>query len=151
MTEDEQKAAHDRIFAAILQGALQAGRVVKPASDNRSAGGHSNGYGVENFKRDPVGPCCAVGAGVLYGGIKTCLDPLQKFAEIHGVTRAYARGVSDGFEAVALDAFEGREGLALGHHDDSAKRAQALADYRAGRALGDAVYVHYYGNSENTP
>jgi hypothetical protein len=135
-----------RIFAAILQGALKSGRVVAPALGVR--GRHSNGFGCTDAD-DVTGPCCAVGAGVLFAKEHGVRGVLETFAEIHGVSSSYARGVSDGFEAD--DQFGPAkilvEGAMLGHHieDRVEMMRQARAEYDSGCLVGDAVYQHYYG------
>ena len=79
------------------------------------------------------GPSCAIGAGVLYTGLKhtSVSDPLTLFAKAHRVPVTYAAGVSDGFEADA-------DGVTRCH---TFGRARDLLNrhYRRGYAVGAAV------------
>ena len=52
---------------------------------------------------DPDGPCCAVGAGLLYRGIDAreylaSSSGTEIFARKYGVSEAFAQGVDNGFE-----------------------------------------------------
>jgi hypothetical protein len=47
------------------------------------------------------GPCCAVGAGLIYAELQTTDYPLHTFVDVYDVPWEYACGVSDGFEKLS--------------------------------------------------
>ena len=99
----EQIRQDENILAMIIAGAIIAEREVLPHFDRRTEVLHGHCYG-----DDPDGPCCAVGAGLLYVGVKIESDhaPLVDFANMYGVSAEYARWVSHGFEGVSEPAWK---------------------------------------------
>ena len=95
----EQK--DEQVLAAILAAAEQLhkeqpDKIVMPHSDHDGAPGGHNLFGVDGY-----GPCCAVGGGLIYSGLSLenrMVGAVSLFAEAYKVSRAYAGGVSDGFE-----------------------------------------------------
>ncbi len=113
------------ILAAIIAGGVASGREVRPALTVRpSEPGHRNYFGIMP-ENSPKGPCCAVGAGVLFTGQKKSKYPLDTFARRFGVNHDYAGGVSDGFEGDQQMYVE----------DDSRER---------GYAVGSAAYDFFH-------
>lgn len=122
----------EQVLAAIIAGGVSSGRKVMPALRRGCAS--DNGFGVR-LGDEPQGPCCAVGAGVLYGGYTEVHCPRTVFADVHGVSIYYASGVSDGFEDIGL--YE---------HTLRDKGDGALRDYERGLAVGQAVYDYFHGS-----
>lgn len=128
-----QRLKDEIVLAAIIAGGESSGRKVAPSVGQRPIRTNA-GFGV--LPGDYVyGPCCAVGAGVLYGGIAEAPNPRAAFANIHGVSVEYASGVSDGFENDGLYKF------VLNDKGDAARR-----DYDRGIAVGEAVWDYFYGS-----
>ncbi len=123
----------EQILAAILAVAGSGERQVYPNCSHDGLVGSGNGFGMRSHELD--GPCCAVGAGVVFAGVKfnnSGESALSKFAELHGVTYNYAIGVSDGFE-YPLDLEPG---------------CSQSADYMRGFDVGRAAFVALYGEVE---
>lgn len=128
----------EQVLAAIIAGGESSGRKVLPSEfADRPYKGH-NGFGVLPCSNQQ-GPCCAVGAGVLYGGATETLSPRDAFAQIHGVSMEYASGVSDGFENDNLY-----------KHVLNGKGDDAQAEYDRGVAVGEAVWDYFYGSEDGT-
>jgi hypothetical protein len=115
----EQIEQDELILAAIIAGGMASGRRVEPclAGYRRGQDGHSNGFGVMSDDR-ATGPCCAVGAGVLFAGQKTTTSPFDAFARKLKIGRDYAVAVSAGFEG--QPGYEGSLDEARGHAVGSA-------------------------------
>jgi hypothetical protein len=104
----------EMILASIIAGGVASGRKVAPSMSGYRPEqvGHGHGYGHMGTGAD--GPCCAVGAGVLFTGFKSAgYDAPNVFASAYGVTRDYALGVSAAFEG-ADDRFSEERGVAVG-------------------------------------
>ena len=133
MTKRDQ-LKDEQVLAAIIAGGESSGRKVLPSAFARRPHRDNNGFGVcphDNHE----GPCCAVGAGVLYGGVTETMYPRAEFARIHGVSGEYAAGVSDGFENDTLYKFV-LDGKGEGER----------VDYARGVAVGEAVWDYFYGS-----
>lgn len=75
-------------------GAILAGGHVRPIMAHADYGA-----GFDNrFDDEPVGPVCAVAAGVLFAGLERSKDPIRMFMKKFGVSRTVACGISCGFE-----------------------------------------------------
>jgi hypothetical protein len=120
------------ILAAIIAGGMSSGRRVAPSSSAARAyqAGHTNGWGVNPWS-NVKGPCCAVGAGLLYAGITRTMNVLSTFAKAHGVARDYGSGVSAGFEGL-----DGTTRPMPGY---------LPVDYERGVAVGVAAYDFFQG------
>jgi hypothetical protein len=123
------------ILAAIIAGGVASGRKVMPATTGSRPAqeGHTNSFGVSAWA-DPQGPCCAVGAGILYAGIDpetvSRIGSCSSFADAYGVSYGFASGVSDGFE---------------GGDREWSDRATPI--YDRGVAVGSAAYDFFQGDS----
>lgn len=95
LTPDERDSL---ILTAIVNAAEVLGRPVTPWIPHDGAMRASPGIPFGTSAES--GPCCAVGAGVLYAGVRGLEEDLAcvAFAEHYNVSLDYALGVSDGFE-----------------------------------------------------
>lgn len=83
---------------------------------------------------EPDGPCCAIGAGLLYAGIERDqlhTDTCETFAKKYGVSLACAIGISDGFED--------RVGCTYSYEKHHITNLCANKGYVRGFAIGNAV------------
>ncbi len=130
----EQRLQDELILAAIIAGGMASGRRVAPALCGRRPcqPGHRNGYGVMD-ESESDGPCCAVGAGVLFSGVTVTSDALKCFAGEYGVTADYAQGVSSGFENDSWANYGG-DVFDVGH------------DVSRGIAVGSAAWDFFCGD-----
>jgi hypothetical protein len=129
---DDERLQDELILAAIIAGGMASGREVRPASIARPGQvGHDNLFGV-GPNDDVSGPCCAVGAGVLFVGVSRTASPTLAFAEAHGVSESYALGVSDGFE---------------GHHSGLYRDLLDQKEWQRGHAVGLAAWGFFVGDS----
>lgn len=119
----KQCVKDEQVLAAIIAAKHACGRDVQPANPHDGQRGSGNGFGLRSNQVD--GPCCAVGAGVLYRGLEfnDYSDPIYVFAEAYEVSPEYAMGVSLGFE------FE------MAHDVDLEKK-----DYQRGFEVGKAAF-----------
>lgn len=131
MTNQEQD---ELVLAAIIAGGESSGRTIIPALCYRPVSSdHRNCFGVE--MSDSVdGPCCAIGAGVLFGGITLCSSAIESFADLHDVSLSYADGVSAGFEQQV----PGLTWFPI---------IKNRRDFNRGYAVGDAVYDYFYSDA----
>lgn len=92
-TREQRRDEH--ILASIIAAANVLPRKVIPHNTHDGVAGSLAGF-VSSY---PDGPCCAVGAGALYKGMDPRINnAIEYFAAKYGVSRAYAEGVSSGFE-----------------------------------------------------
>lgn len=103
---DKECLQDELILAAIIAGGMASGRKVLPSLPGRRRGqvGHRNYFGV-TYNDDPSGPCCAIGAGVLFFDLDQQHSATQSFVSHYRVSDDYAFGVSAGFEG--QDLFDG--------------------------------------------
>ena len=122
-----QRLQDEQVLAAIIAAGPCLGRVVKPANTHDGVTGHGNGFGHRTN-----GACCAVGAGVLYRGIASKdlfnRHACSAFAELYGVSCAYAEGVSAGFESSLVS---DPHSLGYGSYAEGDDAARGLAVGRA--------------------
>lgn len=135
----KEQAKDEEVLACIIAGAEASGRKMDTSFDERAAiDGADCGSGL-GFGEIPDGPCCAVGAGIIFAGlpINDQTAP-ETFAGIHGVSVAYANGVSDGFEALT------GSGGDSGHlYEDGNDMTNTDADsYERGYAVGVAAFYY---------
>lgn len=132
----KQNLKDELVLAAIIAGGMASGRKVRPSyseahGGRRGEAGHENSYGLGSYV-DTAGPCCAVGAGVLFAALDVRnIDALAWFTRFHDVHMDFAAGVSDGFEDIT--------GCTTDHVDYNSD------DYLRGVAVGDAVYDFFCG------
>jgi hypothetical protein len=131
----EQIEQDELILAAIIAGGMASGREVRPALFARrpSQAGHRNGFGVQ-LEDEPDGPCCAVGAGVLFSGVTEADDALRCFAVSHDVSYLYAQCVSSGFENDSW-----AQSPPMGHESES-------DDFARGLSVGSAAWDFFCGD-----
>lgn len=133
--ERAHREKDDEVLASILAGSALTQR---PLEAGRGFFGTIGFEATEDAGDD--GPCCAIGAGVLYAG----LDPnkvkrsgaLRAFARHYDVSMDYAVGVSDGFETNDAG-FVGSVSRVKGVDKSS-------SDYARGFAVGAAVRASLY-------
>lgn len=125
MRPTKEQLQDEMILAAIIAGGMASGREVLPSLSYRGTRDNENVYGVD-ADDDPQGPCCAVGAGVLFHGVLVVDEPIESFAKMHGVSIDYAIGVSDGFEA-----------------DRSYDHRGETDDYDRGVSVGNAAFEFF--------
>lgn len=100
------------ILSAIIgQAALKPKREVKPYNTHDGVC-RGNPFAHAWGHVTPDGPCCAIGAGILFHNLGPLAESaIEAFAEKYGVSLAYASGVSSGFEnALDTDLAFGRSG-----------------------------------------
>lgn len=126
----------EEIVQVILAAAAaMPGRVLPTQGPNMDLmpGGYGQGWGSAD------GPCCAVGAGVLYAGLAPNNHPIsdglalnsnylvgadRAFADHYGVSLDFAWGLSNGFEGQSGDSID--------------------EDYLRGRAAGQRIFQALY-------
>lgn len=126
----KQRLEDEMILAAIIAGGMASGREVRPSVARRPGQpGHDNGYGV-HLTDDPQGPCCAVGAGLLFAGVVNPDYAPSEFSKAFGVSTGYGSAVSWGFEY--REVLEGDE----------------TTEHSRGVNVGAAAYDFFCGDQE---
>lgn len=124
-----QRLKDETVLAAIITGGEASGRLVWPSTYGRNLAPQGCGFGADTTS----GPCCAVGAGILYAGIQASRQTsIVTFARVHGVSPVYACGVSDGFEDNV-----GTTNMRIVAYNS---RESESEDYLRGWAVGEAAF-----------
>lgn len=144
MTRKEREK-DEQVLAAILTAAATSGREVRPHFTRDGVDGSHKGYGA-----NVTGPCCAVGAGVIYAGLEVRdgfvngeVAAIAAFAKAHDVSTYYSHGVSAGFENLSSyrDQYSA-DVMARGRTE------QQILDFARGYAVGEAAFQALHGQVE---